>query len=107
MSLDQLTFGEITKLMALFGNKPLSSCCEESWGKQIVILQRGWVVIGDLCKSGEYFTLRGGSVIRNWGTTKGLGEIAKDGPTLKTVLEPVTETKFHELAVVGMIKCEK
>ena len=41
---------------------------------KIVILQRGWVMIGRFEKNGSECKLHDASVIRNWGTTKGLGE---------------------------------
>lgn len=54
---------------------------------KIVVLQRGWVLIGKLERKGDQCFLHNASVIRNWGTTKGLGELAKDGPTSDTKLD--------------------
>lgn len=54
---------------------------------KIVVLQRGWVLIGKLERKGDQCFLHNASVIRNWGTTKGLGELAKDGPTSNTTLD--------------------
>ena len=79
----------------------------EERGKNIVILQRGWVVVGDLFKNGEEYVLRNGAVVRRWGTTNGLGELASEGKRSETKLEPIPETKFHELTVIAMIKCEE
>lgn len=72
---------------------------------RIVILQRGWVVVGYFLQDGSYCMLDAASVIRVWGTTKGLGEIAKDGPTSKTVLDPCPKIRFHELTAIAMIDC--
>lgn len=68
--------------------------------KRIVVLQRGWVVIGDqsLAENGDYI-LTNASVIRGWGTTKGLGELAS-GPTSKTVLDPAGTITYHPLTAV-------
>jgi len=75
-------------------------------GIQIVVLQRGWVVIGRLSKFKEYYTLKDASVIRIWGTTKGLGELVKLGPQTNTKLDPTNgDVRFHELTVVMRIKC--
>lgn len=71
--------------------------------KQIVILQRGWVFIGDLSKDGEEFTLSNAKNIRSWGTTKGLGEIAENGPTSATKLDPAGTVRFHQLTVVARL----
>ena len=100
-----MTIGEFKELAKLFnGQKEIS---KKSLGKHIVVLQRGWVFIGNLFKEGEQYTLEDSSVIRAWGTTKGLGEIALTGPTAKTVLDPTPAISFHELTVVVIIKCEK
>ena len=72
---------------------------------KIVILQRGWVVVGYYAQCGSNCALEKASVIRVWGTTKGLGEIASGGPTGKTVLDPCPTIKFHELTVIATIDC--
>ena len=55
---------------------------------KIVFLQRGNVLVGRLSREGDMCTLSDASVIRRWGTTKGIGEIARGGPTESTVLDP-------------------
>ncbi len=54
---------------------------------KIVILQRGWVMVGRFERKGSDCKLTQASVIRSWGTTKGLGEIAENGPTSTTKLD--------------------
>lgn len=71
--------------------------------KQIVILQRGWVAIGDLSKDGEEFTLSNAQIIQRWGTTKGLGQLATEGPQRETKLTPAGTLRFHELTVVARL----
>ena len=68
--------------------------------KQIVVLQRAWVVVGDVCRDGDQVTVRNASVIRTWGTTKGLGELALSGPTSKTVLDKAGTVRAHALGIV-------
>ena len=68
--------------------------------KQIVVLQRGWIVVGDVCKTEHELAIKNCSVIQRWGTTKGLGEIAENGPTSKTVLDKCTDIFVHPLSVV-------
>ena len=75
--------------------------------KRIVILQRGWVMIGDFSQEGPNCKLENSAVIRRWGTTKGIGEIAKGGPTSETILDDVQTVHFHELTVVAMIDCNE
>ena len=105
MNLDQLTLGEIKQLKSMLGGETISKDCEE-WGWHIVILQRGWVMVGKLQKKGEYFKLLEGQVIRRWGTSNGLGELAIKGKLRETILEPTPETSFHELTMIGAIKCD-
>ena len=59
--------------------------------KRIVVLQAGWVFIGDYhaAEDSKPAYLTDASNIRIWGTTAGLGEIAMKGPTPSTVLDPV------------------
>lgn len=77
------------------------------YGMQIVILQRGWIVIGLLTRKGNECRVENASVIRFWGTTKGLGEIAKNGPTEKTVLDPCPTVRFHYLTMVAQMDCSE
>jgi len=75
--------------------------------KQIVIAQRGWVFVGDVSRSGEDVTINSAQCIRRWGTTKGLGELAKSGPNNKTVLDDMGTVRLHALAVVATLDCEE
>lgn len=72
---------------------------------RIVILQRGWVAVGYFSQTGSSCELNNAAFIRVWGTTKGLGEIAVDGPTSKTILDPCPKIRFHELTVISTIDC--
>lgn len=74
---------------------------------KIVILQRGWVAIGRFSQNGSECTLDNAAIIRRWGTTKGLGEIAKDGPTANTILDVTPRITYHELTAVATIDCEE
>ena len=75
---------------------------------KIVILQRGWAMVGRFERKGSECKLFDASVIRRWGTTKGLGEIAKDGCTSETVLDKCNGTvEFDYLTVVATISCNK
>lgn len=73
---------------------------------KIVILQRGWCMIGRLSKATEHrIVLVDAQVIRRWGTTRGLGEIAADGPTSKTLLDPAGRVEIHPLTTVAVLDC--
>jgi hypothetical protein len=74
--------------------------------KQIVIAQRGWVFVGDVARDGDDVTISNAQNVRRWGTTKGLGEIAKNGPTPSTVLDDFGTVHLHALAIVAALDCE-
>lgn len=68
--------------------------------KQIVVLQRGWVVVGDTFVDGDQIIVTDAKVIRIWGTTSGLGQLALTGPTSKTVLDQAGTVRAHVMSVV-------
>lgn len=74
---------------------------------KIVILQRGWIAVGRHSQNGSECILDNAAIIRRWGTTKGLGEIAKNGPTASTVLDTAPRITYHELTAVATIDCEE
>lgn len=75
---------------------------------KIVILQRGWVMVGRFERKGSECKLHNASVIRNWGTTRGLGEIAENGPTTNTKLDKCYGlVEFDYLTVVATISCQE
>ena len=62
--------------------------------KEIVVVESGWVFLAekvvpnDNPSAQDEWVLHNASVIREWGTSKGLGEIALKGVTSKTILDP-------------------
>lgn len=72
---------------------------------RIIVLQRGWVVVGEYSSDGTSGYINKGYVIRVWGTTRGLGQIAVEGPTNSTQLDAIPELEFHELTAVLKLKC--
>lgn len=78
--------------------------------KKIYVLQNRWVLLGDQVPpaAGEPQTevkLINASVIRLWGTTRGLGEIALNGPTPQTQLDPCGEVDIPLAVVLFSIRC--
>jgi len=75
---------------------------------KIVVLQRGWVLIGRFKRGGDRCTLSNASVIRRWGTTKGLGELADEGPKQDTLLDKCHGlVEFNELTMVLSISARE
>lgn len=73
---------------------------------KILVLQRGWVVVGRISREGSQVSFSGGYVIRRWGTEHGIGQLAAEGPLPDTKLDPLSRGTVHELAIVAEIDCE-
>lgn len=86
--------------------KLTKSSCNSNSPVKIVLLQRGWVFVGNYSKVGQECKLENAKCIRQWGTTKGLGELV-NGPTSKTVLDDAGIVRFHEMTVIATIDCEE
>ena len=75
---------------------------------KIVILQRGWTMVGRFEKEGSECKLHNASVIRTWGTTNGLGELAESGKLTGTKLDKCYGVvQFDWLTVVATIACNE
>ena len=75
---------------------------------KIVILQRGWILVGRFERNNSDCKLHNASVIRNWGTSKGLGEIANEGPKSGTKLDKCYGlVQFDYLTIVALIDCRE
>lgn len=76
----------------------------------IFILIRGFVII---CENVEQhqrdfqFLKFSGScgIIRRWGTTKGIGELAIDGPTSSTTVDPEPEGTINKDHIIKSNNC--
>lgn len=70
---------------------------------KIVVLDRGWVFVGRYEEEDGQCTLHEASVIRKWGTTKGLPEL-QPGPTESTILDACSlPVRFTKEAVLFML----
>ncbi len=74
---------------------------------QIVVLQRGWIVVGKFNRNGSYCEITESSVIRRWGTSKGLGELAENGPLENTKLDQSGIITTHLLEIVCCFSCNQ
>ena len=70
---------------------------------KIVILQRGWVMIGYFSREGDDCKLQKAAVIRKWGTSAGLPELC-NGKLPNTVLDKCGGVvEFDYLTVIATI----
>ena len=74
---------------------------------KICVLDKGWVLVGMLEKDGDEYLLINAYVIRRWGTTQGLGELAMKGPLAETKLEKTPLVKFNKSQLIFTISCDE
>ena len=81
---------------------------DEKKDVRIVVLQRGWVAVGEFSQATpDECVLTHACILRRWGTTQGLGEIAGNGPTANTKLDKVPlPLRFHPMTVVLSMDCD-
>lgn len=81
---------------------------EASGDIKICVLQRGHVLIGRFERDGSDCKLHNASVIRSWGTSKGLGELAQNGPLKDTNLDKCNGlVEFDVLTVIFTLSVEE
>jgi hypothetical protein len=74
-------------------------------GQHIVVLDRGFVYVGDVVITGEWLHIARARNIRRWGTTAGLGQL-RSGPLKSTVLDDVGEVLSPLRSVIHIIPCK-
>jgi hypothetical protein len=72
----------------------------------IVLVESGWVLVGETAVSKNLVKITKAHIIRRWGTTKGLGEIALNGPTSKTILDKLGVALVERSHVHFSIPCD-
>ena len=73
----------------------------------IVVLQRGWVVVGRYSQNRDTGNLTAAAVVRRWGTSKGLGELASSGPLENTRLDDCPPITFHVREAVMVMEADE
>lgn len=69
----------------------------------IAVLDRGWVFVGRATESPSALTLQSADCIRYWGTTRGIGQLALEGPQSGTKLDPAGTVTVPRTAVIALI----
>lgn len=76
----------------------------ERW---IIVAERGFVYVGNVHRDADQVVIDNCYNIRRWGTTRGLGQIAEDGPTESSVLDKCPRVKVHVMGVVHQMQCNE
>ena len=74
---------------------------------KILVLTNAWTLVGNIKIHSSHYSFTDASVIRHWGTSKGLGEIAAGGPTPNTTLDKIGTGRVEKHAVLFVIDCEE
>ena len=72
--------------------------------KRIIVADRGWVFVGD-CEDHEdgSVTIRNTQNIRNWGTTRGLGELVNGPIKDKTKYDPYGVVRCTPIVQINVV----
>jgi hypothetical protein len=102
MKIEDLTLAQVTAIAKI--GKETASCDSYSQGakKQIVVLDRGFVYVGDVSIDRDFVVIEHAKNIRVWGTTKGLGEL-RGGPLSNTTLDDVGTVRAPVRALIHLI----
>lgn len=73
---------------------------------KIVVLDRGYVYVGNVTLEENFVVIRNAKNIRYWGTTKGLGELV-NGPTPTTKLDIVGTVRANTKALINLIDVDQ
>jgi len=74
-------------------------------GLQIAVLDRGWVFVGHVSTDAEWCYIDKAECVRIWGTTRGIGELAENGPLPNTKLDPSPTIHVSIKALLFLVKC--
>ncbi|CEF48278.1 unnamed protein product [uncultured bacterium] len=70
---------------------------------QIVVLDRGFVYAGHVAIEGDWVDIEDAINLRYWGTTRGLGQLALEGPTDGTKIDRVGHVRAPIRALISLI----
>ena len=73
---------------------------------KIAILDRGFVYVGYCKLADDFLTITAAHNLRQWGTTKGLGELV-NGPLSGTKLDKTGTVRVPVRALIGLIDVEQ
>lgn len=74
---------------------------------KIVVVDRGWVFIGNVFKGSDSTLIKNAHVIRRWGTCEGLGELCIKGKLQNTILEKCLDVEIPLKSIIAFFDCDQ
>lgn len=108
MNIDEITIGQARQLAAMFATqqpKQKTVSTAKDLGQNLVILDRGFVYVGNVTEFSDRIRITDAKNVRYWGTKNGLGEL-RNGPLPETKLDDCGEAIAYTKAVIAMIPCK-
>lgn len=106
MNLDDLTLGQFKEIKTLLRNDECITKPTENHGVKLVVLDKGFVYIGQVTTDSIWCSITDARNIRYWGTTEGLGELCK-GPTSKTRIDLAGNIKAPMSSLILLMAVEE
>ena len=75
-------------------------------GLALVVADRGHVWVGEAVTEHDFTVITGARIVRRWGTTEGLNQLATGGPRPNTKLDAPATVKVANRAMIAIIPCE-
>lgn len=76
-------------------------------GLNILCLHGRWNLVALVIDAGEEIHISHPSVIREWGTSDGLGQLADDGPQEGTKFDPEPDQVVDRIQIIRVIPCNR
>ncbi len=70
------------------------------------MLDRGFVYVGKVSRQGDDLVIEDAKNVRRWGTERGLGQLASEGPQPNTRLDPTPLITAPLKSLIYLIDCE-
>ena len=99
----------ILELIKLAAGQPVqpaqsASAKPQPTGQHIIVLDRGFVYVGNITLDDEWVRIDNAKNIRVWGTTEGLGQL-RNGPLNETKLDTCGVILAPKRALILLIPC--
>lgn len=100
----EIKLSELKEIIGGNGATPQAQASGIS-GQHIVVLDRGFVYVGNVEIKGEFLHITDCKNIRYWGTKNGLGEL-RNGPLAETKLDPIGVVLAPMRALIHLVPCK-